>query len=298
MENRLSYPDQPPHSPIHPSNLMTGDEYETSSQYLSDMFTPASKEQYGDHCDSYSEEGFQMPPTASTTDWMAQGINYSPSNVNFIPPVADKDNDDSRIAKDKALVNNRPSPGSRSEIVSRGPIKTTWGGALNEVRETSAPERRSSRTKAKPDDRLRDQAPFPDSNASQSCEPQARHLPNADICSEQNRRSTHNDIEKRYRTGLNNHFSNLLNVLPQEAIAAVLGQSAAMEAGGSYVERKKISKGDVLVIATNYIQTLERDLMILEQDKTRIKEDMSQFTVAKGEMGGGQLFWLDRRSSR
>jgi hypothetical protein len=65
-------------------------------------------------------------------------------------------------------------------------------------------------------------------------------------------RSSHNMIEKQYRTRLNGQFSSLLDALPLDVVGAEIDGYA-----DSSDCKRKVSKGEVLVLARRYIQSLE-----------------------------------------
>jgi hypothetical protein len=82
-----------------------------------------------------------------------------------------------------------------------------------------------------------------------------------------NKRS-HNLTEKKYRTRLNGYFETLLSVIPKP--------TGTGESNGTAAEapEKKISKGEVLVLAMEYIRELERDQTELEQQRKSLSSDM------------------------
>ena len=73
-------------------------------------------------------------------------------------------------------------------------------------------------------------------------------------------KTNHNAIEKQYRNRLNDRFEALLSVLPS---------SETERAGGSL---GKVSKGDVLILAKDYIESLEKSRDAMQEDR-RLLED-------------------------
>lgn len=80
---------------------------------------------------------------------------------------------------------------------------------------------------------------------------------------------SHNLTEKKYRTRLNGYFETLLSAIPKPSGTGDTTVSATAEA-----PEKKISKGEVLVLAMEYIRTLERDQGELEQQRRTLSSDM------------------------
>jgi hypothetical protein len=68
-------------------------------------------------------------------------------------------------------------------------------------------------------------------------------------------------IEKQYRTRLNGQFSSLLDALPLDVVGTEIDSYA-----DSSDCKRKVSKGEVLVLARKYIQSLEQAKRRLEGD--------------------------------
>lgn len=85
---------------------------------------------------------------------------------------------------------------------------------------------------------------------------------------------SHNLTEKKYRTRLNGYFETLLSVIPRPSTA---GDCAGV-AGDA--PEKKISKGEVLVLAMEYIKELERDQSELEEQRKALSSDMEHLKDA------------------
>ncbi|KAH6679005.1 hypothetical protein B0J14DRAFT_579824 [Halenospora varia] len=83
-------------------------------------------------------------------------------------------------------------------------------------------------------------------------------------------KTTHNLVEKQYRTRLNGQFSTLLRSLPPDVVGTkIVGYSNRDSA-----PEKKVSKAEVLVLAKEYIKSLERTKKALEDDKERLLADV------------------------
>lgn len=80
-------------------------------------------------------------------------------------------------------------------------------------------------------------------------------------------RSNHNEVEKQYRNRLNSHFESLLSSLPK---GATNSESRSFADGGD----KKVSKGDVLIMAKERIQDLERENKNLERGRDALKDQV------------------------
>ncbi|KAH7159706.1 hypothetical protein B0J13DRAFT_539484 [Dactylonectria estremocensis] len=85
-------------------------------------------------------------------------------------------------------------------------------------------------------------------------------------------RNSHNQVEKKYRNRLNQHFLNLLNVLPRILEADVqkdltLGGNRGCKFGRAQQDQNmQLSKGEVLEMARRYIQTLKQERDELHQE--------------------------------
>jgi hypothetical protein len=82
-----------------------------------------------------------------------------------------------------------------------------------------------------------------------------------------NGRTTHNMIERQYRTRLNGHFESLFQSLPAN-VRVDEGETDEHDAQSS---GKKISKGEVLMKAREYILDLEREGESLREDNEKLR---------------------------
>ena len=98
-------------------------------------------------------------------------------------------------------------------------------------------------------------------------------------------RNNHNLVEKQYRNRLNSQFETLLSTLPPDVVAA--------EAGGTstYGGEKRISKGEVLILAKNYIETLEKTRDELENSNSMLRQNVQQLKMDLVQRNGDAMPW-------
>jgi hypothetical protein len=96
-------------------------------------------------------------------------------------------------------------------------------------------------------------------------------------------RTSHNLVEKQYRTRLNGQFSTLLGCLPAEVVGSEADGFGRTDGGGS---ERRVSKAEVLVLAKKHIEDLERDKSRLEQQRQALLEDVQRLKSAWLKMGG------------
>jgi hypothetical protein len=101
-----------------------------------------------------------------------------------------------------------------------------------------------------------------------------------------NSKSSHNMVEKQYRTRLNGQFSTLLDTLPPDLVGAEIEGYGRDDSGGA---EKKVSKAEVLVLARRHIENLERQKKGLEGTNEVLMEDMQRLKGAWVDMGGQVL---------
>jgi hypothetical protein len=92
-------------------------------------------------------------------------------------------------------------------------------------------------------------------------------------------KTTHNAIEKQYRNRLNDKFEALLSVLP------------AQKTEGKSKSLAKVSKGDVLVLAKDYIESLQTTRDELQIDRRSLEDDVKGLREA-WEISGGPVTGL------
>ena len=94
-------------------------------------------------------------------------------------------------------------------------------------------------------------------------------------------KTSHNMVEKQYRTRLNGQFSTLLEALPVELVSTEV--EGYIKDNSS---QKKVSKSDVLILAKRHIQILEREKTMLEDKNGQLAENMQRLKGAWVDMGG------------
>lgn len=102
-----------------------------------------------------------------------------------------------------------------------------------------------------------------DSNDNQS-----HSDPDDDLTPEERRaRRNHNRVEKQYRNRLNNQFERLLAVLPLDRYK---GGSVVHDGNGGSSDEKRMSKAEVLDLATRQIKALEVDRERLQKERAEL----------------------------
>lgn len=152
---------------------------------------------------------------------------------------------------------------------------TAWGSRRPES-SRSSPQRRkhSSGSKQPARDRRSSLRKQP---LSKNYDPGGRaECSSPDLPSSKSKRS-HNLTEKKYRTRLNGYFETLLSAVPKRA-----GRGEVEGPGGE--PEKKISKGEVLVLAMEYIRELERDQGELEAQRRALASDMEHLKDVSASM--------------
>lgn len=81
-------------------------------------------------------------------------------------------------------------------------------------------------------------------------------------------KTNHNAIEKQYRNRLNDKFEALLSVLPTQETESRSGSFS------------KVSKGDVLILAKDYIEILEKSRDDMLEDRRLLQEDIDSMKEA------------------
>ncbi|KAE9379619.1 hypothetical protein N431DRAFT_478580 [Stipitochalara longipes BDJ] len=95
-------------------------------------------------------------------------------------------------------------------------------------------------------------------------------------------KTSHNMVEKQYRTRLNGQFSTLLEALPADLVGPEIEGYGKDNFRGT---EKKLSKTDVLVLAKRRIDSLEREKRSLEGRNGELMEDMQRLKGAWVDAG-------------
>ncbi|KPM37051.1 hypothetical protein AK830_g9527 [Neonectria ditissima] len=136
----------------------------------------------------------------------------------------------------------------------------------------SAPESSSSSPQPKKRKRTASKKPQPQQLRTASRAPKKRPniLPQrpSETVEDVKARAAHNQVEQQYRKRLNAHFERLLEVLPAPRSAA------ALSGRRDGIGERRVSKAEVLDLATERIQTLERDMARLERERRELRARM------------------------
>lgn len=126
----------------------------------------------------------------------------------------------------------------------------------------------------------------PSSPTTTKCSPSP--LPDDDLTPEERRaRRNHNLVEKQYRNRLNAQFERLLAVLPVEQCQR---SSSSGSGGGGMVgagDEKRMSKAEVLDLATRRIRTLEVERDRLVRERREMVRRMQVMMMGGGGAHGG-----------
>ncbi|KXX72839.1 hypothetical protein MMYC01_210674, partial [Madurella mycetomatis] len=115
-----------------------------------------------------------------------------------------------------------------------------------------------------------------------------------DLTPEERRaRRNHNLVEKQYRNRLNAQFERLLAVLPVDQCRAAGSGGydarhmsiSASAAGGAAGEEKRLSKAEVLDLATRQIRTLEMERDKLRRERRELLRNVEALTAMTGARG-------------
>ncbi len=175
------------------------------------------------------------------------------------------------------------------------PRKANWGTAAQAQRSSGA-RRSSTRTitrkeSSKPTTKNTRQlrsTTIPKSNSSSNStskpkpniNPNPTSIPSPSSPPASSARTSHNAIEKQYRMRLNNQFSILLDALPPDIIDAQTQSGYLDEKQKETEKERKISKGEVLILARQYIEELERTKMRLEKERKALLADVGRLKGA------------------
>lgn len=88
-------------------------------------------------------------------------------------------------------------------------------------------------------------------------------------------KKSHNLTEKKYRNRLNGYFDNLLSAIPKH--------TAVQNEGKVTGEEKKVSKGEVLILALEHIHALEKEVEGLRREKTELGDEVEKLMEPKVE---------------
>ncbi|KAH7131547.1 hypothetical protein B0J13DRAFT_562810 [Dactylonectria estremocensis] len=127
----------------------------------------------------------------------------------------------------------------------------------------SAPKRKRSAPPPKPKKRARTQL----RTASRAPKKKPNILPQrpTETVEDVKARAAHNQVEQQYRKRLNLHFERLLSVLPAPGSSVVGGGRR------DGIGDRRVSKAEVLDLATERIQLLEREMGRLQRERRELR---------------------------
>jgi hypothetical protein len=179
------------------------------------------------------------------------------------------------------------SPSASADTAPQVPRKPAWGSPKETRRSSnsSKSEKHSSRNKKKDSSSSSSKSSSKKGHQLRSTKPGQRisYTEEGDPALDKGARTSHNLVEKQYRTRLNGQFSTLLDSLPSDVVGAEVRVVGTGDAGGA---EKKVSKAEVLVLAKQHIQTLEKSKRQLEGDKAALLANVQRLKGAWVSMGG------------
>ncbi|KAK4189431.1 hypothetical protein QBC35DRAFT_141145 [Podospora australis] len=172
-----------------------------------------------------------------------------------------------------------PPPASLPSTLTTGAPKTAAARPKSRVAKHNIQLRTASRKspKASPPSARSPISP------AESAHNQSASDPEDDLTPEERRaRRNHNRVEKQYRNRLNNQFERLLAVLPLDQCK---GGHVVHDGNGYSSDEKRMSKAEVLDLATRRIKALEVDRERLQKER---EELMRNIDVMAGAIKAGQ----------
>jgi hypothetical protein len=249
-----------------------------------DSFTPSTAENSGTSMTQY-------PTSVATSNWKSnwtQGFEQQPDTFSCSPLALMSEH---ILAQEVEEEDHERiygySPSATTETTPQSPRKPAWGSPKESHRSfnSSKSEKHSSRNKKKErgsssskssskGHQLRSTKPGQRISYADECDPAPE---------DKAVRTSHNVVEKQYRNRLNGQFSTLLGSLPSDVVSAEVGGVGKGDSDGA---EKKVSKAEVLVLAKQHIETLEKSKRKLEEDKRALLVDVQRLKGAWVSMGG------------
>jgi len=288
-----------------PWTFFDGDSFREDSQLES--FTDPAFSTFGATTLGYAPS---VPAPTWNSNMIPDEVKESPSSflplsaisTSFPTPDEEDDDDEEQGPTPNSTSQTEASSVSSPATTPQSSYKPAWG--VSRPRRPNPPPSRSSRTSTSTksstdqssDSRRRSTASSTTSSAK------SRHLRSTrqgqrisfssatsgkdataaggDDTSKHSRMS-HNLVEKQYRVRLNGQFETLLEAIPKSLVEAEVegyGEQGALE--------RRVSKGEVLVLARRYIESLEKKHESLEADKRALMGDVQKLKRAWVKLGG------------
>jgi hypothetical protein len=298
-----------------PADHQFNDDYATSPISSPGICTPVAGESRNYFNDCFGEASQQSsrtsPPTEAVrtsssypqavppSNWnpSSAGANSQVSGMSYVPLSLIHDphagaNDDYNDGTRGPMYSLSSSVAFTREDSPESAFRGAWEPPKASKRHSgsSKPGKSSSRVKEKSQQHLQKGSSSSGSKGHQLRSTKKGHRINVsekdDLPSTESTKvskTSHNMVEKQYRTRLNGQFSNLLGALPQDLIEAEVEGYGRDDSGGA---EKKVSKAEVLMLAKRHIETLEQERVGLENGNKELSENMQHLKAAWVSMGG------------
>ncbi|KAK0721651.1 hypothetical protein B0T26DRAFT_189873 [Lasiosphaeria miniovina] len=250
--NRPGWPNQSSsdeNSLFTPMGNFSGAGYEFPTANAAELQRPA-----------YNNYDYDLPPPVSDNVSPGMDMGYAAvmsAAVSPVPPQTLKMPWSGTPPPSSGPSNKRSTPPSVKTENSAGPenphsirTETSQGGKRGGIQSRPSPPRITKPRAAPPS--------LPSSPASATSVQQNSHQ----CRPEESARKSHNLVEKQYRNRLNARFERLLNVL----LAADQQQWAGSGTDDAAPDEKRMTKADVLELATRHIKTLKRENSCLRRE--------------------------------
>lgn len=214
---------------------------------------------------------------------------------NNAPQRGSAEKEDSSPLPSNGHVTQGPSTVPTSPATTQSAPKAKWGDA-------SGPNKRKATSRAQnshsDDDKkaIRQRSPrkrnskqMRTGNYNDSSSPGSS--PNLSNAAANNNRTSHNLVEKQYRTRLNDQFDYLLSSIPSDLV----GNHMNGPERGVRPE-KRVSKADVLALAKLHIENLVKEKRKVEEENCVLKRRNKQLTQAWMSQNGGNALLNANRS--
>jgi len=246
--------------------------------------------------DSFGNAVLVYPQNNSQTTWnstWSPEINSQGSASSYLPlsMIHDPSTTCDDEAGDETETGMHHYQASEAYKSPQSPRKAAWGSPKHTRRSSgsSKPDRYSSRTKRRDSSTQSETGISPSKGHQLRSTKQGQRIAYTENDSKNDTpkgaRTSHNLVEKQYRTRLNGQFSTLLSSLPSDVVGNEVDGYGRVDSGSE----KRVSKAEVLVLAKKHIENLERTKKSLECDKKLLMEDVQRLKGAWVKMGGDVL---------